>query len=371
MMCHACIQVGSAISAPMNRPCAPSMFSRSLFGLLLSVATVAAANGASTEVAAQDGVILASAKGTHTLSIVDAKSLAIVASLPIGPDPHEVVVSDDGLTAYVSDMGNITYHQIDVLDLKNRKALPLIDTGPLTGPHGLAFFEGKIWFTAQGAKVVARIDAKSRQVDWVKGTGQYWTHMLVLSHDHKTIFATNIGSGTLSVFHYESVPPLTTALGYVRAGREPVMDWVHTVLPAAVGLEGIDISPDGDEVWATTPVTGQIFVVSVVTRQIKRIIDSKFIGASRLKFTKDGTRVLVTNLRTGELAILDGKNGAQRKRIHVGTGCSGLLIAPDDRRAFVACAFDNYVGVIDLQSYQVTHHIDVGSEPDGLAWAPQ
>jgi YVTN family beta-propeller protein len=303
------------------------------------------------------------------LSLVDPQSLKVLSTLPLGPDPHEVVVSEDGQTAYVSNMGNIAYHQIDVLDLKNRRALPSIDTGPLTGPHGLQFADGKLWFTAQGAKVVARIDPGSRRVDWIKGTGQYWTHMLVLSQDRKTLFATNIGSGTLSVFHYEAVPPLTTALGYVRPGREPVMDWVHTVLPAAVGLEGIDLSPDGREVWATTPVTGEIFIVDVGARTLERTLKTGFIGASRLKFTRDDSRVLVTNLRTGDLAVLDRKTGAEIKRLHVGKGCSGLLIAPDDKRAFVACAFDDYVGVVDLQTYQVTDHIVVGAEPDGLAWA--
>jgi YVTN family beta-propeller protein len=42
---------------------------------------------------------------------------------------------------------------------------------------------------------------------------------------------------------------------------------------------------------------------------------------------------------------------------------------PDGTRAFVACSPDNYVSVIDLKSLEVTGHIDVGQEPDGLAWA--
>jgi YVTN family beta-propeller protein len=42
---------------------------------------------------------------------------------------------------------------------------------------------------------------------------------------------------------------------------------------------------------------------------------------------------------------------------------------PDGARAFVACSPDNYVSVVDLQSLEVVGHIDVGQEPDGLAWA--
>jgi hypothetical protein len=35
-------------------------------------------------------------KGDHTLSIVDPSSLKVVARLPVGEDPHEVIASADG-----------------------------------------------------------------------------------------------------------------------------------------------------------------------------------------------------------------------------------------------------------------------------------
>jgi YVTN family beta-propeller protein len=55
--------------------------------------------------------------------------------------------------------------------------------------------------------------------------------------------------------------------------------------------------------------------------------------------------------------------------VPIGHGAAGILIDPTEPRAFVACSPDNYVVVIDLKSFQVTNHIDVGGEPDGLAWA--
>ena len=57
------------------------------------------------------------------------------------------------------------------------------------------------------------------------------------------------------------------------------------------------------------------------------------------------------------------------KRIPIGHGAAGILIEPDNQRAFVACTPDNSIAVIDLQTFAVTGHIDVGGEPDGLAWA--
>jgi YVTN family beta-propeller protein len=50
--------------------------------------------------------------------------------------------------------------------------------------------------------------------------------------------------------------------------------------------------------------------------------------------------------------------------------CPPFLISNrGGNHAFVACGPDNYVAVLDLKTLEVTGHIDVGGEPDGLAWA--
>jgi YVTN family beta-propeller protein len=44
---------------------------------------------------------------------------------------------------------------------------------------------------------------------------------------------------------------------------------------------------------------------------------------------------------------------------------------PVGNRVFVSCGPDNYVAVVDLKTLEVTGHVDVGGDPDGLAWAAQ
>ena len=87
--------------------------------------------------------LLALSKRSHTLAIVDPVTLRVLARVPVGPDPHEVIASSDGKTAYVSIYGGGRYHVLSVIDLVAQKALPDIDTGALNGPHGLAFVGGK------------------------------------------------------------------------------------------------------------------------------------------------------------------------------------------------------------------------------------
>src|SRR3954447_10919886 len=81
--------------------------------------------------------LLVLSKGNHTLAIVDPESLKVIGKLPVGEDPHEVIVSSDGKFAYVSNYGGGAYNTIAHLDLLGQKALPSVDLGALRGPHGL------------------------------------------------------------------------------------------------------------------------------------------------------------------------------------------------------------------------------------------
>lgn len=100
--------------------------------------------------------LLIVSKTSHALAIVDPASLKVLGRVPVGEDPHEVVASPDGKTAYVSNTGFGRFHELNVIDLVAQKALPNVDTAPLMGPHGLAYVGGKVWFTAQGSKAVGR-----------------------------------------------------------------------------------------------------------------------------------------------------------------------------------------------------------------------
>jgi DNA-binding beta-propeller fold protein YncE len=61
--------------------------------------------------------LLILAKRDQTLAIVDPVSLKVVARVPVGADPHEVIASADGKIAYVSDYGGGSLHTLSVVDL--------------------------------------------------------------------------------------------------------------------------------------------------------------------------------------------------------------------------------------------------------------
>jgi YVTN family beta-propeller protein len=336
--------------------------------------------------------LLVLAKGDKTLSIVDPASLKILARVPVGNDPHEVIASSDGKTAYVSNYGFGAYNTLAVVDLVGQKALASIDLGPLRGPHGLTFVGGKTWFTAEGAKVIGRYDPSTHKIDFVLGTGQNRTHMIYVSPDLQRIVTTNVSSGTVSLIEKHitgsvagsfdrrppDVPP-PSAAGQHAPGPPPGPppgphgvpggDWDETLIPVGRGSEGFDVSPDGKEIWVANAEAGSVAIIDVASKQVKQTLEVAVRGANRLKFTPDGTRVLISTLAGPDLTILAAASRTVERRLPVGHGAAGILMQPDGARAFVACSPDGYVAIIDLKTLAMTGRIPIGHDPDGLAWA--
>ena len=334
----------------------------SLFVLIVTVLlSVTETDGQSTP----KRTLLAISKTNHTMAIVDPSTLKIIARIPVGEDPHEVVASTDGTTAYVCIYGGGSLHEINIIDLVAQKLLRNIDTRPLFGPHDAKFVNDKLWFTVEGSKAVGRYDPATDKLDWSMGTGQDRTHMIYLTPNGKRIYTTNVSSGTVSILVDTLMQPGKMA----PPNAKPHEDWLQTIIPTARGSEGFDVSPNGSELWTASSENGTISIIDLEAKKLAMKIDAKVSGANRLKYTPNGKMVFISSLQTGELTIFDAKSHLEIKRLKIGTGAAGILMDPEGSRAFVACSADNYVAIIDLKTLEVVNHLDVGGVPDGLAWA--
>lgn len=327
--------------------------------------------------------LLVLSKGDNALAIVDPSNLNVLARVPCGPDPHEVIASSDGKLAYVSNYGGGAYNTLSVVDLIAQKALPAIDLGALRGPHGLAYLDGKVWFTAEGAKAIGRYDPGAREVDWILGTGQNRTHMIWVSEDLQHVVTSNVSSATITMIDKTTMRGGPLAPGGARADGvrppgggppggppgPPRSDWNETVIPVGHGSEGFDVSPDGKQIWVANAQDGTLSIIDVADKSVIQTVDADVKGANRLKFTPNGRLVFVSTLGGSAVSVFDASTRKLVKQIEVGHGAAGILMQPDGARVFVACTPDDYVAIIDPSSLAVAGRIPGIAHPDGLAWA--
>jgi YVTN family beta-propeller protein len=293
-------------------------------------------------------------KDEAALVTVDVASGKVLGRVATGEGPHEVAVSEDGRTAFVANYGTgqAPGSTISVIDLAAHKELRRFDVSPLRRPHGIYVTGGKVYFTAEMNRLVARYDPQSNQVDWLLGTGQAGTHMVLVSDDEARIYTANIGSNTISI---------------IERGANPLA-WNETFVPVGPGPEGFDVSPDGRELWAAHSRDGGVSIVDLAAKKVTATLDLQTKRSNRLKFTRDGKLVLISDLDGGQLVVVDAASRNERKRIMLGRMPEGILIPPDGTKAYVAVAGDGLVAIVDLRTLEVTGKINTGKGPDGMAW---
>ena len=295
-------------------------------------------------------------KEDKALAIVDPGTLKVVARTPAGEDPHEVVVSQDGSRAYISNYGGFRtpQHTLSIVDLSSQRALSPVDLGPLKAPHGLEIVNDKVYFTAEGSKVIGCYDPATKQVEWLLGTGQDRTHMLKVLPDLSAIFTASMTSNTITCFVHDK--------------NADSSGWTETNIPISKAPEGFDVSPDGKELWAASHQE-MVTIIDIATKKVIQTINVHTKFANRLKFTPDGKHVLISDLGNGDLIVLDAGSRNEVKRISLGHGAAGIFVAPDGSVAYIAVSSDNNVAVLDLKTLSVTGRVATGKGPDGLAWA--
>lgn len=293
-------------------------------------------------------------KDDANLAIVDPATRKVVARIPTGEGPHEMAVSADGRLAFVANYGSRTPgNTLSVFDLVAQKELHRVDLGVLRRPHGIYVADGKVYFTAEVNKLIGRYDPVSNQVDWLLGTGQNSTHMVMVSKDLDHIYTANISSNSISIF--DRVPG--------AAG------WNQTVVPVGKGPEGMDLSADGKQLWTAHSQDGGVSVIDLATRKVIETFNVGTQRSNRIKLTLDGKLILISDLQAGELVVLDAATRKQIKRMKLGKSPEGILLEPTGARAYLAVNGDNRIDILNLKTLEIEGKLETGKGPDGMAWA--
>src|SRR5436190_14558301 len=213
-----------------------------------------------TSFATNADTLLVLNKRDATLAFVDPVALKVLGRIPTGEGPHEVAASEDGKTAVVCNYGTGPNPgtTLMVVDVAARKELRRLGLPGLLRPHGIQAVGSRFYFTAEGSRAVARYDAAADRIDWIGGTGQDVTHMVLVMPGEKKIYTANIGSNTVSVLDLTNAP------------RQIALKSIAVVK----GPEGIDLG--NGELWVAgrTP-EGGISVIDSATDAGKQTIATK------------------------------------------------------------------------------------------------
>ena len=308
---------------------------------------------ANAQIASPDRLLVL-LRDASELAIVDPVNRTVLGRVATGRDPHEVTASDDGQYAFVTSMVD----GISVIDLAAQQEIRRVNPGNGSGTHDGIFSDDKLYFTIEGYKSIGRYDPVADEIEWTLGIGQEGTHMLVHDATTNTMFMPNTRSNSITVVDNINAGPSAATL---------------TVIPVPGDLpEGLDLSPNGQELWTATRNDGGISIIDVESRQVIDTIDLGMRDANRLKFTDDG-RVLIIDGEAASLVVMDATSRNEIKRISVGTtdtSDGAVLVGPNNSHAYLGLRAADRVAVVDLDTLTVIHEIPMGdgSGPGCMYW---
>jgi YVTN family beta-propeller protein len=252
----------------------------------------------------------------HTLDAVDARSLSVIARVPLSGRPNNVDISKDGRKVYVGirELPG-ALNVIDTTLLKNVKTVPV---------------EGEIhnvYITPDGKFAVAGSIQASTISIVDTGTDQMVRTIKMSAGVRPMTFDTNPDGSTkrifvqLSNFHGLAVVDFASGREVARI-EHPAIPGVppHNDGLQGAPAHGLGVTPDGKQLWSTSKVFGYAYVFSL----------------------PDLTEIA---------------------RVFVGQHPEWVTFSPDGRQVYVAAAGDNQTFVVDTQTFKEVARIPVGQVP--------
>ncbi|MEK9505467.1 YncE family protein [Gaopeijia maritima] len=330
----------------------PVSIARTPMALLLAAAlTGLAPAGGSAQIDGLDGTVIVLNKQGDDASFIDLASGAIVATVPTGPSPHELVTTSDGRLAVGTDYGGQT---LTVFDVERAAVVRTIDLGRFTRPHGIVVLPGDslvaVTSETRGAVLVVRIaDGELVEVLETEAAG---SHMVAATADGTTLWTGDMGSHTVTELRRGTAAP-------VRA------------LSAPQRPEAVNVSPDGARVFAGSNDTGRITAWSTATGEPTTVAEG-FGWPYRVFLTPGVEQIIVPDMDNEVVRFFDGADYRELGSLDFsGEGPQGLVLHRDGRHLFLSLSRADRIAVIDIATRAVVGTLPTGRSPDGIAWSPR
>jgi len=336
-----------------------------LFSLLLMARGVVYVIKQPTYSIQTEGTLYVVNKGSKSITIFDLFEGTVVKELQLAIEPHEATLVSNPNRIVVTNYGSPddAAKSITVINGDTNTKEKTIPLGESERPHGIITMpqENTVAVVTDVGNHLSVVNIATGRVEKQISTQQDFSHLLVHHPTKPLVYVSNINSGSVSVINVET-------------------DEVVLVIPCSDRAEGIDISPDGAELWVTNIDDNSISVIDTETYETTSQLETGN-QPLRLQFSIDGKQCLVSNASDGTISVYDtktkklisnvqipGKKNLIEKVIYGTPRPVGMLMHPYGKYAFVSNYAAGRVEVLDMKTFTLVSSIQVGSMPDGLAF---
>ena len=306
--------------------------------------------------------------GSNTVSIINATSNTVIATIPVGNTPYGVAFTPDRARVYVV---NANSNSVSVIATDSNTVIASVPVGG--APIGVAITpDGTRAYVANECVVECYPNPGSLSVIDTNpaDTATYNTVIATVALEGEPVWLAITPDGS-RVY----VPqPYSNIVSVIATGSNTVI----ATIPSSVSPVGVAITPDGTRAYVTNQSSGTVSVIDTNpadTATYNTVIATVAVGAApyELAITPDGSRVYVANEGSNSVSVINTLGNAVTT-IPIGNITYGVAIAPDGTRTYVTTYFAT-VSVIDTNPLDASFNtviaaIGVESLPYAVAVAP-
>jgi DNA-binding beta-propeller fold protein YncE len=328
----------------------PSISVFFVFNLLFPYPSFAQTLATSTPSQGEPKIAVVLNSGDASVSLVDMKLREVIKTIPIGKEPHHLIMAPDQKTLLVANAVGNDIAVLNAITGEVKGRIPKI-----IDPYQIAYSPNSKWFVVNGNRL-NRVDIYSAQgSDFTLAksiTLAKTPSHIAFTADSKIAFITLQDSAELVAIDLAS----QTVLWRMPTGPTPAGLWMTP----------------GDQ-YLLVGITGADYVevIDWRTRQaIKRIPTGK--GAHNFRPQGDRKHVFVTNRVASTISLIDMQTLSTVGEITgLPAGPDDMEITPDGKNLWVTFRFAKKVGIIDIPSMKLAAVIPVGKSPHGVFFYPR
>jgi YVTN family beta-propeller protein len=253
------------------------------------------------------------------LKVIDTASGSVVDAICLTGRPNQCAATPDGRFVGVPIRDR---DSVDIVDTTLRR---VVKTLPVKMPHNCynAGNNEDMFVSSMGDREINRIDLK--RMDYVQkipvgGIPRPYA----VSRDEKVLYA---ALTDLHGFVVASIPD-QKVIGRVELPAAPPL---RCALEPHTPTHGLELSPDGKELWVTSLADAGVYVYEVETKKLSQEIPTGKCP-NWVAFSPDGKYCFVSNSESDDCSIIDSQTRQEVARIRVGRGPKRLLavsVPPD------------------------------------------
>ena len=248
----------------------------------------------------------------NNLKVIDTATNEIVETIALTGRPNQCASTPDGryVSVPIRD-GN----SVDIVDMEQKKVVKVL---PIPVPHNSydADDNGHIWVSSMAGHQIDLIDLKKMDYAEKIPVGGI-PRPYAVSKDGRWLYS---ALTDLHGFVIASIPERKV----VERVNLPPAPPPACVLEPRTPTHGIELSPDGRELWVTSLSDGGVYVYDIATKKLSNEIP---VGKcpNWITISPDGRYVAVSNSDSDDCSIIDARARREVARVKVGKGPKRLL----------------------------------------------